>query len=148
MRFWDASAIVPLLLEEESSARVAALLSADREMTVWWVTQLECVSALRSAERANRLDQQGLLTALEILDDLSARWSEVSPSESIRWGARRLLLVHALRTADALQLAAALSISGERGEGPEFVALDERLRDAAAREGLRVVPARSELPPR
>lgn len=49
--------------------------------------------------------------------------------------------MHALRSADALQLAAALVACDERPRGETFVSLDERLRNAAQREGFTVLPS-------
>ena len=49
-----------------------------------------------------------------------------------------MLRVHALRAADALQLAAALLASDEEPAGLDIVTLDSRLADAARREGFRV----------
>ena len=46
MIFWDASAIVPLLVEEPRSEAVDAALAADREMITWWATPVECASGL------------------------------------------------------------------------------------------------------
>jgi len=54
--------------------------------------------------------------------------------------AKRLLAVHPIRAADALQLAAALTAVYDDPAGWEFVCLDERLGDAARREGFTVVP--------
>ncbi|MHB1980941.1 MAG: hypothetical protein ACYCOS_04395 [Sulfobacillus sp.] len=48
----------------------------------------------------------------------------------------RLLRVHPLRAADALQLAAALVWAAEMGEAAVIVTLDHRLAAVAAREGL------------
>jgi hypothetical protein len=56
--------------------------------------------------------------------------------------AKRLLRVHPLRTADALQLAAALIACEGEPAGLGFMAFDERLRMAADREGLAVCPER------
>jgi uncharacterized protein len=66
---------------------------------------------------------------------------EVTPSEDVRERAERLLGVHALRAADALQLAAALIWARERPARLEFVCLDGRLRGIAWREGFAVLPA-------
>ena len=71
---------------------------------------------------------------------LASEWSGVLPSETVRARADRSLSVHVLRTADAFPLAAALLWSrGETG-GHAFVSLDDRLREAAQREGFRVLP--------
>jgi hypothetical protein len=58
----------------------------------------------------------------------------------VREGARRLLRVHPLGTADSLQVAAALVAAEGVPSSLPFVYLDGRLRAAAAREGLPVLP--------
>ena len=64
----------------------------------------------------------------------------VSPSDELRRRAARLLAVHPLRAADALQLAAALLWCEEQPHGEGFVSLDARLREAAGKEGFAVLP--------
>jgi predicted nucleic acid-binding protein len=63
----------------------------------------------------------------------------------VRSYAFRVLRVHQLRAADALQLAAALVWAGTPATGPspvaEIVTLDGRLAEAARLEGLSVLPA-------
>ena len=66
----------------------------------------------------------------------------VEPHPVVRERAIRLLAVHSLRAGDALQLAAALVYFDERPRGESFVCLDERLGEAAAAEGLTLVPRR------
>jgi predicted nucleic acid-binding protein len=53
--------------------------------------------------------------------------------------ALRLLRVHALRAADSLQLAAAIVAAEHEPSALEFVSLDERLNEAASREGFRIL---------
>jgi aminopeptidase N len=53
--------------------------------------------------------------------------------------AQRLLRVHPLRAADSLQLAAALAIAGDDPSELGFVCLDQRLVEAARKEGLDVI---------
>ena len=60
----------------------------------------------------------------------------MQPVEAARIAARRLLRVHALRAADALQLAAAVVASEGDPRSLEIVTLDDRLMDAARREGF------------
>ena len=55
MKFWDASALVPLLVEEPATRRVRALVSADASMLVWWASEIECASALARLERDDAL---------------------------------------------------------------------------------------------
>lgn len=66
---------------------------------------------------------------------LRASWFEVQPGDAIREQALRLLRVHPLRAADALQLAAALEWAGTPTRAA-FMTFDERLRSAAHREGF------------
>jgi predicted nucleic acid-binding protein len=56
----------------------------------------------------------------------------------VRQTAIRLLRVHPLRTADALQLAAAIAAAEDHPATLPFVTLDERLAQAAEREGFPV----------
>jgi len=65
----------------------------------------------------------------------------VVPSVPLRDRASRLVAVHPLRAADALQLAAALVSSEVTPRGDGFVTLDDRLRTAARAEGFAVLPA-------
>ena len=58
----------------------------------------------------------------------------------VKTRAKRLLAVHPIRAADALQLGAALTASYDDTVARDFVCLDERLAEAAAREGFRIVP--------
>jgi hypothetical protein len=75
-----------------------------------------------------------------MLAALSAAWSEVQPTEPVRLRAERLLTVHPLRAADALQLAAALLWGEDTPQGLDFVCLDQNLREAARKEGFAVLP--------
>lgn len=137
MRFWDTSAIVPLLLEQPASGRARELLAEDPAMAAWWGTPIECWSAAARLRREGRLSAQDEAAVHALLEHLHDAWVEVLPSEEVRKRALRLLQIHALRSADAVQLAAALTCAGSPG-GAGFVAFDERLRGAARVEGLEV----------
>ncbi len=60
----------------------------------------------------------------------------------------RLVAMHALRAADAMQLGAALVAVGDRPAGHTFVCTNRRLRDAGLREGFHVLPATEHVPER
>jgi len=75
-----------------------------------------------------------------VLSALAATWSEVQPSEAVRLRAERLLSIHPLRAADALQLASALIWAQETPRGLGFVCLDQNLREGALKEGFSVLP--------
>jgi len=139
VKFWDASAIVPLLIAEASTRRLQALAAGDPDMLVWWGSQVECVSALARLERDGALDPQAAVLTFDRLKQLVAGWHEVDPSDIVREVAARFLRVHPLRAADALQLAAAFIAAEQRPAALEVITLDERLASAAQKEGFTVI---------
>jgi predicted nucleic acid-binding protein len=139
MRFWDASAIVPLLVDEPIRETLLGLLDGDSGMLVWWGTPVECTSAIARREREGALSVTEATGAVQRLRDISSGWHEILPSEIVRSVAQRLLRVHPLRAADSLQLAAAVVASEREPATLEFVSLDERLSEAASREGFPVI---------
>ena len=143
MRFWDASAIVPLLVSETSSRSLQALAKQDSTMLVWWGSEVECASALARIEHDGALDPRDAARVFERLRQLSGGWQEIEPSDVIRQAAIRFLRVHPLRAADALQLAAAYAAAEQRPASLDVVTLDERLAIAARKEGFVVLDAES-----
>lgn len=139
MKFWDASAIVPIVINEPSSATVVALLDKDPHIIVWWTTEVECVSAITRREREGVLDPADLVAATARLVVLRGAWEEITPGTRLRQTAVRLLRVHPLRAADALQLAAAIAAADGDPQSLPFVTLDERLARVAEREGFPVI---------
>jgi predicted nucleic acid-binding protein len=139
VKFWDASAIVPLLVAELSTRRLQALAAKDSTMLVWWGSEIECGSAMARLEREGALSPRGMEAALDRLRELATGWHEVEPSDTIREAAMRFLRVHPLRSADALQLAAAFLAAERRPATLELVTLDERLAAAARKEGFAVI---------
>jgi hypothetical protein len=139
--FWDSSAIVPTLVPEARSAAMVALLEAEPVLVAWWATPVECQSALYRRQREGGVPRAIVEQALQRLRGLVEDADFVAPSSRLRDRAGRLLASHPLRAADALQLAAALVWCDDRPEGEPFVCLDERLRDAALREGFALLPA-------
>ena len=139
MRFWDASAIVPLLITETATKTVQALAEKDSAMLVWSATEVECASAIARLERDGAVDQRGITQAFDRLKQLAHAWHEVDPSDSIREAAVRFLRVHPLRAADALQLAAAFIAAERRPSSLEVVTLDDRLAAAARKEGFMLI---------
>jgi uncharacterized protein len=141
--FWDSSALVPLLFPEDRSAQLTTLVSGDKEMTIWWATPLECQSAMYRRHREAPMPASVLTQATERLRAVVELADSVSPTDEVRRRAARLVAVHPLRAADALQLAAALLWCEEQPHNEGFVSLDARLRAAAQNEGFEVTP---ELP--
>jgi predicted nucleic acid-binding protein len=129
-----------LCLQEPFSEQVREVLKADEDMVVWWTTRIECLSALERRGREGTLQADTQLKSRAILSALATAWSEVLPSERVRQRAERLLAIHPLRAADALQLAATLIWAEEAPQGLEVVCLDKNLREGALKEGFSVLP--------
>ena len=140
MKFWDASAVIPLCLREPRSARVKEIAEEDGAIVAWWATPIECYSAFARLRRDAVLTRAHENQAREIVARLAAEWTEVQPSLRLRELAARTLLLHPLRAADALQLAAGLLWADGGATRQSFVCLDQRLREAAQREGFHVLP--------
>ena len=140
MKFWDASAVIPLCVRESPSPLVRKMVQEDVAVAVWWTTPVECFSAFARRRRDNILTRAQEDQARQTVVRLAAEWTEVQPSHQVREAAGRVLLLHPLRAADALQLGAALVWADGRGTGHEFVCLDPRLREAAQREGFLLLP--------
>jgi uncharacterized protein len=144
VKFWDSSALIPLLVEEETTVPLRDLYLAEEGALVWWGTSVECASAVCRLEREERLSPAAATGALERLDVLARSWHRIEPVDEILETARRFLRVHPLRAADSLQLAAAFLASEGRPSTLELVCLDDRIVMAAQREGF-VVRDRSRL---
>ena len=138
MRFWDASALVPLILEQPRTARARELLGEDKELVVWWGSLVECASGIARLHRDGQLTAAEAARARSLLLAVKSSWFEVQPGDAVREQALRVLRVHPLRSADALQLAAALEWAGSPPEG-SFISFDERLSAAAQREGFLIL---------
>ena len=54
MRYWDASAIVPLVVQEADTAKREAQLRQDGDIVIWWATHVECASALNRLVQGRR----------------------------------------------------------------------------------------------
>ena len=139
MRYWDSSAIIPLLVVEATSSRVREVHSADPAIATWWGTAVECISALTRLEREGTLTSAGLGRSIARVRRALTMWTEVQPSNDVREQAIRLLRVHRLRAADAIQLAAAIVAAEFQPGTLEFVTLDKNQGTAADKEGFRVI---------
>jgi predicted nucleic acid-binding protein len=139
MKFWDASAIVPLLVLETQTRQLQSMAAKDSAMLVWWGSEVECNSALARRERDGALNARAMTLALRRLQQLTDAWHQIDPSDAIRETAIRFLRVHPLRAADALQLAAAFVAAERRPPSLEMVTLDDRLANAARKEGFAMI---------
>ena len=141
MRFWDTSALVPLLVTEPTTPRVKSWLREDPAVVVWTLTRVELLSALARRRRTDPRAASHLLTARRELLDAWERWTEITAADVVRRHAERLVEIHPLRAADALQLGAAIVVAEEHPAGLEFVTFDGLQATAAEREGFHVLTA-------
>jgi uncharacterized protein len=140
LRYWDSSAVVPMVLEERTSDVVRSVLAEDPEIVTWAWTRVEVVGAVERKARRGEWSRAERRLALERFERLSDSWNEVTDLLSVRTRALALLGRHELRAADAAQLAAAVLVAEQSLPGLAFVCLDARLAYAAEREGLLVIP--------
>ena len=139
--FWDASAIIPLCIDEPQTKVLREAAKKTETMAVWWGSLIECCSAFARLRRDGRLKPKEEDEVRHILSVLSSSWIEIEPCEEVRTMAGNLLLLHPLHAADSLQLAAALVWAKKSPKGHQFVCLDRKLGEAARKVGFKVMPA-------
>ena len=140
MRYWDASALVPLVIAEPESDRVRGWLAEDNHVITWSWTRVEIVSAIERRAREGALSRTQRREVLGRFETLAADWDEVADMLAVRLRACTLLARHPLRAADAGQLGAGLLVQEQLAEPLTFVCLDSRLASAAELESLRILP--------
>ncbi|NLF24305.1 MAG: type II toxin-antitoxin system VapC family toxin [Deltaproteobacteria bacterium] len=136
MKFWDTSAILPLLVEESASAQVDAVFKGDASLVVWWGTSIECVSAVARLEREGNITAEEGAAIIGRLNQIRETWREIQPGQRLKQIAERVLRLHPLRAQDAQQLAACLIANQDHAM--VFVTLDKRLAMAAHKEGVTI----------
>ena len=137
--FWDTSALVPLCCFQPQSAQARQVARIYSRQVVWWGTVVEAVSSLNRLTRDETLNVDESRQAFARLDYLRRRWNEVQPTEDVRQRAERLLRIHKLRAADALQLAAAMVWCDDRPRGRALIGADGNLSEAANAEGFTTI---------
>ena len=141
MRYWDASALVPLVVAEPASSLVRQLLAEDDRIITWVWSRTEIVSAIERRTREGSLSRTQRREVLGLFDAFASNWDEVTDVLAVRSRANALLARHPLRAADAGQLGAALLVQEQLAGPLTFVCLDQRVSSAAELEGLRVLHA-------
>ena len=139
MRFWDSSALVPVFLVESTSVWVRKVMNGDPGVIVWALTRVELMSAIERRRREDPDLSDRFSAARNEVMKMWNIWTEIAMIETVREQAERVVAAHPLRSADALQLGAALVAAGGSPATLQFVTLDQRLATAAAREGFPVL---------
>ena len=138
MRYWDASALVPLIVSQPDSGLARKWLAEDESIVTWVWTGTEIAGAIERLTREGAISRQQRRAALDAFAGLSNRWDEVTDVLAVRSRAVSVLARHPLRAADAGQLGAAMLIQEQLPAPLSFMCLDRRLALAAEREGLRI----------
>jgi uncharacterized protein len=135
VRFWDTSALLPLVIEEPRTLALRPLMERFLDPVVSFITPLELDAAVRRRTRAlNDVDDvkvRHLMLHRELL--------VISEVDATIKRARRLIARHRLRAADAIQLAAAI-LAREQVQHFPVITLDAELAAAAKAEGFTVLP--------
>ena len=139
MRYRHTSALAPPLVAEATSDVVRSWLGEDCVIATWAWTCVEIASAVERRTREGDLSREQRRAVMSRLDGFSATWHEVVEVLAARSRAASVPTRHPLRAADAAQLGAALHVQDQLGAPLQFVSLDQRLTEAAEREGLTIV---------
>ena len=137
--FWDSSALAPLCVSEPATLTSEELVKTYEPHVVSWTTPVEIRSAISRLRRQGRITEADSDYAVDCVECLKASWREVRPSIALRDMAETLPGVYGLKSADSLQLAAALTWCRERPRNRPFVCYDLKLAEAARQAGFAVV---------
>ena len=136
--YFDSSAFVKLVVEEEGSDIAAALWDGCDAAVCSRLGYPEVRAALAAAGRDHRLTPTGQRQAETAWEDYWAATRPVELTETVTAHAGQLTGEYALGGADAVHLASALAV----GFGQLLFAVwDARLRAAVEAAGLRAAPA-------
>jgi uncharacterized protein len=135
--FLDSTAFVKLFVQEAGTDTIIQLMEAteDNRKLICAATPLEVYAALKRRERAGGISPEDSEAARGILRVEAARMVQQPLNPAVLEAARQVLDRHELRSAEALQLGAAV-VAREMFQGMEivFLSTEPRLLDAAKAE--------------
>ncbi len=138
LAYFDASALVQLVVEEDGSDAVATLWDGADAVVTSRVAHPEVRAALAAAHRDQRLDDTGHNAAKQSWDAFHSALRMVEVTEALEDRAGGLAEAHALSGFDAIHLASALTLV----DAPVILATwDRRLLTAARTLGLATLPS-------
>lgn len=146
MLYFDASALVKRYVREAESAHVRRLFTSTVPATSRY-------SAVEIASAINRRAREGAIEAASRTRAIAAMNREldavllVELTSTIVDRSHALLKRHDLRAGDAVQLASCLHLQERIDRDVTMVTFDDRLSDAARREGLTLAPTSSSSRP-
>ena len=141
--YLDTSALVKVFLGEMGADSVRRAIAADPVVWTCAITYLETRASFARARRDNRLSQAQWARLRGELESVWATYSDVTVDGGLLLQAVDLLdrhTQHALRSLDALHLAAALQVAAGEPGAVTFVCFDRRLWRSARDEGFECLP--------
>jgi predicted nucleic acid-binding protein len=135
----ESSAVLAWLLDEESAPSIRRLLSAADFVVASDLTLIECDRVLHRAVDIGELSEVEAADRHAQLVTVAAHWHVLRIGAEIVDRARQPFPGEPIRTLDAIHLASAL-IARAAAVGLQLLSLDDRVRKAAVRLGLHVVP--------
>ena len=142
--YFDSSAFVKLLVEEDGSDIAAALWDGCDAAVSSRLSYCEVRAALAAAGRDHRLELDAQQQAELAWEEYWAAVRPVELTEPVAIHAGQLAGQHALRGADAVHLASALAVSADE---LLFAAWDQRLRSGVESAGIAQAPAADQVQP-
>jgi predicted nucleic acid-binding protein len=135
--YFDSSALVKILVEEEGSDLAAQLWDGCDAAVSSRLAYPEVRAALAAAVRDGRLEATACEVAEAGWEGLWSATRVIEMTEAVARNAGELAREHALRAADAVHLASALALGTD---GVVVAVWDRHLRSGAKAAGLRVAP--------
>ena len=136
----DTSAMVKKYIKEQDSNHVLAWVDSADLIGTALVTRAEMAATLTRAVKASRLSKQGVNQTLE---NFRSDWQHIHRiliDETLVARADTLACVYGLRGYDAIHLACGLTWQDALQLPVAFATFDAKLRDAAQKAGLQVLP--------
>ncbi|MCP4591068.1 MAG: type II toxin-antitoxin system VapC family toxin, partial [bacterium] len=88
MKFWDSSALVPLLVDEALTAALKDLAVSEDAILAWWASEVECASAVARLEREGKLSPEAATQAFARIEAFCRSWQVIEPVEKVRQTAK------------------------------------------------------------
>ena len=135
----ESSAVLAWLLDEVAATEVRQSLASSAMVVASDLTVIECDRVLFRAAALGELTEAEAADRRAHLATALAHWHVLRIAPEIVERARQPFPGEPIRTLDAIHLASAL-VARSAVAGLELLSLDERIRRAAARLGVRVHP--------
>jgi predicted nucleic acid-binding protein len=141
VHFFDSSALVKRYRHEAGSDRVAVLIDQAEQLVIARLAHVEVAAAIVRRARGATISPSDLAQVLAVLErDVTGSFDVVELDSATMQSAVNLAQTHALRGADAIQLACATRArSSVAPRDFIMVASDQELNAAATAEGMNVV---------